>query len=43
MNAENERAGAFYVANGFEKVGETHFRIGDQAYLNNVLQLRLDG
>ncbi|WP_210190038.1 GNAT family N-acetyltransferase [Ensifer adhaerens] len=42
VNAENERATAFYLANGFEKVGQTHFRIGDQAYLNHVLRLRLD-
>ncbi|HEV7309009.1 GNAT family N-acetyltransferase [Ensifer sp.] len=42
INAENDKAEAFYVANGFEKVGETHFRIGDQAYLNNVLQLTFE-
>ncbi len=42
VNAENERATAFYLANGFETVGQTHFRIGDQAYLNHVLRLRLD-
>ncbi|OCO99101.1 MULTISPECIES: N-acetyltransferase [unclassified Ensifer] len=42
VNAENEKATAFYIASGFEKIGETHFRIGDQAYPNHVLQLRLD-
>lgn len=42
VNAENEKASAFYLANGFEKVGESHFRIGDQTYLNNVLLFSLD-
>lgn len=42
VNAENARATAFYLANGFEMVGQTHFRIGDQAYLNHVLRLWLD-
>lgn len=42
VNAENEKAASFYLANGFEKVGQTHFRIGDQAYQNEVLQFRLD-
>jgi diamine N-acetyltransferase len=35
VNAENERATHFYIRNGFEKAGEAHFRIGDQAYRNN--------
>lgn len=35
-NAENSAAIAFYLAQGFERVGETHFHIDDQAYLNNV-------
>jgi len=26
----------------FEKVGETHFRIGDRAYPNNILHFRLN-
>lgn len=40
-NAENDPAIAFYLARGFEQVGETHFRIGDQGYLNNVYSYRL--
>ncbi|KNG93392.1 GCN5 family acetyltransferase [Pseudaestuariivita atlantica] len=40
-NAENDPAIAFYLAAGFEHVGETHFRIGDQGYLNNVYRLSL--
>lgn len=38
-NAENDPAIAFYLALGFEKVGETHFRIQDRSYLNNVYAL----
>ena len=40
-NAENEPAIAFYIAQGFEHVGETHFRIEDEGYLNNVYLYRL--
>ena len=40
-NAENAPAIAFYLAQGFEHVGHTHFRVEDQAYLNNVYSLRL--
>ncbi|MEO0487018.1 MAG: GNAT family N-acetyltransferase [Pseudomonadota bacterium] len=40
-NAENDPAIAFYLKRGFEQVGETHFRIADQAYLNNVYRLTL--
>lgn len=40
-NAENDPAIAFYLRQGFEQVGETHFRIGDQGYLNNVYRLAL--
>ena len=40
-NAENSPAIAFYLAQGFEHVGETHFHIEDQAYLNNVYSYRL--
>jgi len=40
-NAENDPAIGFYLANGFEQVGETHFRIADKAYLNNVYRLEL--
>lgn len=40
-NAENTPAIGFYMAQGFEPVGETHFRIGDQGYLNTVFRLDL--
>jgi ribosomal protein S18 acetylase RimI-like enzyme len=42
VNVENDKAASFYLANGFEKVGETHFRIGDQAYLNDVLRFSFE-
>ncbi|GGX58277.1 N-acetyltransferase [Tateyamaria omphalii] len=41
-NAENDPAIGFYLAQGFAHVGETHFRIDEQAYLNNVYSLRLE-
>ena len=40
-NAENDPAIAFYLAQGFQQVGETQFSIGDKGYLNNVYALRL--
>ncbi len=40
-NAENSPAIAFYLKQGFEHVGETHFCIEDEAYLNNVYSYRL--
>jgi len=40
-NAENDPAIAFYLAKGFEHVGETDFRIDDKGYLNNVYRLAL--
>ena len=40
-NAENDPAIAFYLAQGFEHVGETHFRIKDARYLNNIYLYRL--
>ncbi len=40
-NAENSPAIAFYLAQGFEYVGQTHFRIEDTAYLNNVYSYHL--
>ena len=40
-NAENSPAIAFYLKQGFEHVGETHFRIGNEGYLNNVYSYRL--
>jgi diamine N-acetyltransferase len=38
-NAENSPAIAFYLSQGFEHIGETFFRIQDQAYKNNVYRL----
>lgn len=40
-NAENTPAIKFYLAQGFRQVGHTHFRVEDQAYLNNVYSLQL--
>ncbi|EIE49505.1 GCN5 family acetyltransferase [Salipiger aestuarii] len=40
-NAENTPAIGFYLATGFRQVGQTQFRIGDQAYPNNVYACRL--
>ncbi len=40
-NAENSPAIAFYLAQGFLHVGETHFHIDEEAYLNNVYSYRL--
>ncbi len=37
VNAENKRATAFYLAQGFAKVGQTQFKIQSEAYLNHVL------
>jgi len=39
-NAENSPAIAFYRTQGFEHIGETHFEIEDQGYLNNVYLFR---
>lgn len=41
-NAENSPAIAFYLSQGFDEVGTTHFTIDDQDYLNNVYAYRLD-
>jgi ribosomal protein S18 acetylase RimI-like enzyme len=35
-NSENTPAIGFYLSRGFIKAGTTHFRIQDQAYLNDV-------
>ncbi len=35
-NSENTPAIAFYKRQGFEVIGQTHFTIDDQAYLNDV-------
>lgn len=40
-NAENAPAIGFYLSVGFEHVGETHFRIEGEGYLNNVYRLPL--
>ena len=40
-NAENSPAIGFYLANGFTNIGETHFVIDDQQYLNNVYARQL--
>ncbi len=40
-NAGNDPAIEFYLAKGFEHIGETHFRIDDQGYLNNVYRFSL--
>lgn len=37
-NSENTPAIAFYLAQGFEKVGTTQFSIGDEAYPNDVFK-----
>ena len=39
-NMENEPAIAFYLAQGFAIVGETHFKVQDEAYLNHVIAYR---
>lgn len=41
-NAENAPAIAFYLRQGFERIGTTHFHIGDAAYPNGVFRLTLD-
>ncbi|MDA7966047.1 GNAT family N-acetyltransferase [Ruegeria sp.] len=40
-NAENDPAIAFYLAQGFLHVGETHFKIDDEKYLNNVYSYQI--
>jgi ribosomal protein S18 acetylase RimI-like enzyme len=37
-NSENVPAIAFYLKQGFEKIGTTYFAIHDQAYLNDVFR-----
>ncbi|MET3838276.1 GNAT family N-acetyltransferase [Bradyrhizobium sp. OAE829] len=39
VNARNSRAIGFYLRHGFNKIGTTHFRIGDQAYENDVMKI----
>ncbi|WP_249150221.1 GNAT family N-acetyltransferase [Bradyrhizobium sp. JYMT SZCCT0180] len=39
VNARNSRAIGFYLKHGFNKIGTTQFRIGDQAYENNVMNI----
>ena len=38
-NAQNTPAIDYYLRRGFASVGETHFRVQDQAYLNRVFRL----
>ena len=38
-NVQDDPAIAFYLAQGFEHVGETNFCINDKGYLNNVYRL----
>lgn len=40
-NAQNTPAIDYYLRQGFTQVGETHFRVQDQAYLNNVYGLEI--
>lgn len=40
-NAENAPAIAFYLRQGFEQVGVTHFTIKEEGYLNNVYSYRI--
>ena len=42
VNSENVKAIDFYLANGFENVGQTHFKIQDQSYLNEILAIKLE-
>ena len=37
VNAENNHAVEYYLRNRFSIVGETHFRIQNEAYLNHIL------
>ncbi|MBY6056307.1 GNAT family N-acetyltransferase [Leisingera daeponensis] len=39
-NSDNTSAISFYLRNGFEHAGLTHFRIGDSHYPNDVLRFR---
>lgn len=41
-NAQNDPAISFYLRAGFTQVGETHFRIADQGYLNKVYRFSFD-
>jgi len=41
VNAENSRAIDFYLRQGFNKTGSTHFVIADKAYENYVMEAGL--
>jgi ribosomal protein S18 acetylase RimI-like enzyme len=41
VNSENTAAIGFYLSQGFQNMGRTHFRIGAQQYPNEVLVYRL--
>ncbi|WP_349630609.1 GNAT family N-acetyltransferase [Bradyrhizobium sp. KB893862 SZCCT0404] len=38
VNAQNDRAIAFYLRHGFKRIGSTHFVIADSAYENFVME-----
>ncbi|WP_082760166.1 GNAT family N-acetyltransferase [Agrobacterium bohemicum] len=38
VNSENADAINFYLGNDFKRVGTTHFRIVDKAYLNEIMR-----
>ncbi|WP_353472553.1 N-acetyltransferase [Salipiger sp. H15] len=40
-NSENTPAIDFYLAQGFERIGRTYFRIGEEAYPNEVFRFAL--
>lgn len=39
VSSENDRALRFYRGRGFAHVGDTHFRLNENAYLNHVFQI----
>lgn len=41
-NSENKPAIGFYLSQRFRQVGHTHFRVKDQAYLNNVYSYEIN-
>ncbi|MCI2394244.1 GNAT family N-acetyltransferase [Aliiroseovarius sediminis] len=40
-NSDNTPAIAFYLAQGFQKIGQTRFQIGDESYPNDVFTYQL--
>ena len=41
VSTENDRAIGFYLRHGFNKIGSTYFRIGEQAYENHLMKIDL--